>query len=148
MGDLTKPQGITVHHSATPDQDVLDFPAIVRYHTQVNGWSDIGYHAVVERSERGLVCIYGRPTHRYGAHAQGHNNTLGICFVGNYDQQPPPGVMLDEAIARVLVPWCRQFGLHPRQVYGHREYTGVTKSCPGRTFDMDAFRARLREALS
>lgn len=148
MGDLIRPQGITVHHSATPDQDVLDFPAIVRYHTQVNGWNDIGYHAVVEHTARGTVCIYGRPLNRYGAHAQGHNNTFGICFVGNYDQQPPPGVMWDEAIMRIIVPWCRQFGLLAEQIRGHREYVGVTKTCPGRAFDMDAFRARVWEALS
>lgn len=148
MGELIKPLGITVHHSATPDQQVLDFPAIMRYHTQVNGWSDIGYHAVVERTERGVVCIFGRPTSRFGAHTRGHNDTLGICFVGQYDGLPPPGIMLDEAIKRVIVPWCRQFDLRAEQIRGHREHSNVTKSCPGSAFDMDMFRARVWEALS
>jgi len=147
MGKLIRPTGITVHHSATPDQGVLDFPAIVRYHTEVNGWSDIGYHAVVERTERGVACIFGRPTSRYGAHAKGHNSTLGICFVGHYDQVPPPSSMIVEAIKRVIIPWCDQFGLVPRQIYGHREHEGVTKTCPGRAFNMDAFRAEVWEVM-
>ena len=147
MGKLLVPQGIIVHHSATTDQDVLDFPAVVRYHVEVNGWSDIGYHAVVERTKRGVVCIYGRPLDQYGAHAKGFNDYLGLCFIGSYDQLPPPGIVVQEALKRVVVPWCRMYRFTASQIRGHRELPGVSKTCPGTAFNMDVFRALVKEQL-
>lgn len=141
-------KGIAIHHSATPDQGVLDYVAIARYHTEVNGWSDIGYHAVVEQTDRGVACLYGRSVYRYGAHIYGHNDALGLCFVGNYDRLPPPSIMVDAAIQRIIVPWCIQFGFTERDIRGHREFPGVHKSCPGSAFDLDSLRQRVREELA
>lgn len=54
---------------------------IRRWHTD-KGWSDIGYHFVVDR--QGDVCV-GRPVERVGAHAKGHNkNSIGICLIGGF----------------------------------------------------------------
>jgi N-acetylmuramoyl-L-alanine amidase len=54
---------------------------IRRWHTG-KGWSDIGYHFVVDR--QGEVCV-GRPVERVGAHAKGHNkNSIGICLIGGF----------------------------------------------------------------
>jgi len=146
-GRLQVPCGVTVHHSATIDDRVLNYPAIYRYHTENKGWSDIGYHAVVEMSSRGPVGLFGRPTTIFGAHARGHNDTLGICIVGNYDIHPPPQILTDLAIRRVIVPWCLAFGFTERQVKGHREHHGVVKTCPGSLFDLDRFRSEIRSKL-
>lgn len=148
MSKILRPSGVVIHHSATPDQGVLDYPAILNYHTKVNGWNDVGYHALVEVTEYGIVCIYGRPVTRYGAHTRGHNDKLGICFIGTYNHVPPPRRVLDEAMHRVIIPWCHRWGFTAAQVRGHREFEGVNKTCPGRAFNMDLFRARIREALS
>ena len=54
---------------------------IRRWHKD-KGWSDIGYHLVVDR--QGDVCV-GRPVERVGAHAKGHNkNSIGICLIGGF----------------------------------------------------------------
>ena len=54
---------------------------IRRWHTD-KGWSDIGYHFVLDR--QGDVCV-GRPVERVGAHAKGHNkNSIGICLIGGF----------------------------------------------------------------
>lgn len=54
---------------------------IRRWHTD-KGWSNIGYHFVVDR--QGDVCV-GRPVERVGAHAKGHNkNSIGICLIGGF----------------------------------------------------------------
>jgi N-acetylmuramoyl-L-alanine amidase len=54
---------------------------IRRWHKD-KGWSDIGYHLVVDR--QGDVCA-GRPVERVGAHAKGHNkNSIGICLIGGF----------------------------------------------------------------
>ena len=54
---------------------------IRRWHKD-KGWSDIGYHFVVDR--QGDVSV-GRPVERVGAHAKGHNkNSIGICLIGGF----------------------------------------------------------------
>lgn len=55
---------------------------IRRWHVEERGWSDIGYHFVVDRD--GNTCK-GRPVERAGAHAKGHNkNSIGICLIGGF----------------------------------------------------------------
>lgn len=77
----TRPwHGIVVHHSATPTGDVETFR---RYHVQVRGWEDVGYHYVITRD--GTVQA-GRPLWKVGAHARGRNaDHIGICLVGEDD---------------------------------------------------------------
>ena len=55
---------------------------IRRWHVQDNGWSDIGYHYVIDRD--GTV-VTGRPIERVGAHVSGRNtNSVGICLIGGH----------------------------------------------------------------
>ena len=49
------PQYIIFHHSLTKDGTVVDWEAMRRYHEQVNGWSDIGYHYGIERVGKGIL---------------------------------------------------------------------------------------------
>jgi N-acetylmuramoyl-L-alanine amidase len=139
--------GIVVHHSASDDGAGADFHNIVRWHTAGRGWSDIGYHAVVEVINGEVTCIYGRPTTRFGSHAMGYNDRLGICFVGNFSEAPPPSAMLDAAIKRVIVPWCRTFNLTAADISGHKDLPGASTECPGHLFDLDYFRHRVRREL-
>jgi hypothetical protein len=54
---------------------------IRRWHTD-KGWSNIGYHFIVDR--QGDVCV-GRPVELVGAHVKGHNkNSIGICLIGGF----------------------------------------------------------------
>ena len=80
--------------------------------------------------------MYGRPWDYIGAHTQGQNtDTLGFCFVGNYDLIEPDPMMLAIAAQRVLAPWCRAFGISPQAIHGHRDYS--SKSCPGDLFSVE-----------
>ena len=72
----TKPQWML---TSTPDQKVAE---IRRWHTQENGWKDIGYHFVIDRS--GDI-VKGRPIERAGAHVRNHNaKSIGICLIGGW----------------------------------------------------------------
>jgi hypothetical protein len=91
---------VIVHHTATVDADpTRDIRAIHRYHTQSNGWSDIGYNFLIDRAGT----IYeGRWARDYaagelhsgedargrgvvGAHASGYNTgSVGIALLGMY----------------------------------------------------------------
>lgn len=138
------PRQIIVHHSATVDGATYSWAAIERYHTQEMGWRDIGYHAGCERVGNDIACLFGRPDYLPGAHTAGRNgDTLGFCFVGNYDGVGPDIGVLRIAARRVLVPWLRRFGLRVEDVRAHREF--ADKTCPGRMFDVDILRDVLRE---
>jgi len=51
------------------------------WHTS-KGWSDIGYHYLIDRD--GTV-VSGRPLERTGAHVKGHNTgTIGISLFGGH----------------------------------------------------------------
>jgi len=69
--------GIVIHHSDTLSGTV---ESIRRYHIEVKGWDDIGYHYVIYLD--GSV-NYGRLLNKVGAHAYGRNRThIGICLIG------------------------------------------------------------------
>jgi N-acetylmuramoyl-L-alanine amidase len=55
---------------------------ITRWHVEARGWSDIGYHMIIDRDGTRAT---GRPTFRIGAHVKGHNsNSLGVSLIGGF----------------------------------------------------------------
>lgn len=76
---------IIVHCSDTPEGRNDKAADIRRWHVNGNGWSDIGYHYVVDLD--GTIEL-GRDVALVGAHATGHNaNSIGVCYVGGRDSQ-------------------------------------------------------------
>ena len=172
MGDRLYPTRIFVHHSATKDGRTFSWPAIRRYHMswayrgkiiaestaqvlKADGkrvkrqWSDIGYHAGSEIVDGRLVAMIGRPWYIAGAHARGHNHdSLGYCFIGDYDKVEPGEDRLVHAARYVLAHWCRAYGIPVEAIVPHSSVS--TKTCPGTKFDMDWLRdivsTMLREA--
>jgi hypothetical protein len=143
---VLRPTKIVIHHSATKDQGTLSWPAIIDYHVNHNGWSDVGYHAGIERVGDTYLCLFGRPDVLPGAHTVGENGrSLGFCFVGDYDAAEPPHVMLRVAARRVLAPWLLRHGLGVDALVPHRQF--AHKTCPGRMFDMHKLRAYCAEEL-
>jgi N-acetyl-anhydromuramyl-L-alanine amidase AmpD len=114
---------IVVHCSDTVAGDVA---SIRRYHTQHNGWSDIGYHYVIRRD--GAVET-GRGLEFVGAHVEGANTgSIGICLVGKDTFEPEQFASLKKLIGSLR--WM--FG-RPLTVRGHREFSSAKeqgKTCP------------------
>ena len=141
---------LVLHHSATVDGQVFDYRAIKNYHTKTLGWRDIGYNFLVENINNDYEVIVGRPLTMCGAHCyQKDMNRLGIgiCFVGNYDVIKPPMDMILRAMNRIIIPLCKIFDIGWNDILGHREVTGVQKSCPGKLWDMDVIRELVRHEL-
>jgi hypothetical protein len=136
------PTEIIIHCSATKDSGTVSWSAIRRYHTEVRGWQDIGYHAGIELvGEKDYEVFLGRPWDKQGAHcrAQGMNgHSLGFCFVGDYDKAEPPVRML-ELGAKHIAAMCRIFKIPVKDVYGHRDFE-KNKTCPGKMFSLDVLR--------
>ena len=135
---------IMVHHSLTKDGEVVDTLAIRRYHMMVRGWSDVGYHRLIELVLDDYVPMIGRPLNMAGAHckeARMNHLAVGICFVGNYDLAPPPDEMLEvgaEQISHIM----RWFDIPVENIIPHNLHANY-KTCPGSKFPMD----RLREMV-
>ena len=140
------PTKIIIHHSATADSGTASWSAIHKYHMNVKGWSDIGYHAGIEEIDGRLVCLFGRPDRIPGAHTRGENrSSLGFCFVGDYDTEPPTASRLRVASRRVLAPWLLRYGLGVNALVPHSQY--AHKTCPGRQFPMDRLRQICAEEM-
>ena len=127
---------IVIHCSDTyPDMDV-GAGEIRRWHMIDNGWSDIGYHYVINRYG-GLET--GRPEELMGAHVKGHNTTsIGICMVGGKAKSNNPTSNFTAAqwdtLASLVVGLTRKY---PKaQIVGHYELDSG-KTCPN--FDVQAW---------
>ncbi len=87
---IANPYRITIHHTETPTNDTISPQArlrsIQRYHMDVRGWCDIGYHYLMSRDGR---LWEGRPANLNGAHTGGANRgNLGIAVIGSHDSTP------------------------------------------------------------
>jgi len=135
---MLRPKRIILHCSDTEDAGTVSWQAIRKYHMEVKGWNDIGYHFGVEKIGDRYEILAGRMLDVKGAHCEGENyDSIGICFVGKFDEQPPPlqqfilGVQLTRALCSVL-------GIMASNIFPHRAFNSG-KTCPGLKFDMGEF---------
>lgn len=120
---------IIIHSSATPEGRDDKVEDIRRWH-KAKGWSDIGYHFVIELN--GALRI-GRPLERVGAHAKGHNRgSIGICYVGGADKDlKPKDTLTDDqqsTLEALIIDLKRSYSTIS-EVIGHNEVS--SKACPG-----------------
>jgi len=133
---------IICHHSLTPDGWAVNTRAIRNYHTKKKGWTDIGYHFLLEAVKGEQEIFVGRTLLTKGAHTLGMNGkSLGICFIGNYDVIEPPLEMWQRGLA-LISDLCKIFDIPYDKVRGHNDFSN--KTCPGKDFDMAKFRDDLK----
>lgn len=121
---------IVVHASATPPSMDIGADEIRRWHVEGNGWSDIGYNAVIRRN--GNIEM-GRQEGAIGAHAAGYNSdSFAICLVGGTDKAGNAENNFTRDQFESLEIYIRGLiGWHPyAEVLGHRDLPDVTKDCP------------------
>lgn len=118
---------IVVHCAATPEGRDVSTEEIRQWHLD-RGWSDIGYHYVVELD--GTVGD-GRALERAGAHASGHNKkSIGVCYVGGVDANMEPKDTRTEAQKKALVELLTNLKTKfpEAEIIGHRDIS--EKACP------------------
>jgi len=132
---------ITVHHSALPSLQLRSQSAaadevrhIQTVHMRDQSWGDIGYHFLIDPAGR----IYkGRDLKYQGAHAGGNNGAnnvgnIGICLLGDFDQErPDPRALasLDQLIGALR----SRHGIGAANVKGHQDFKAT--QCPGRNLE-------------
>ena len=128
---MTEFRELIVHHSGGPRDQTVE--SIRDFHTRSKskggrGWSDIGYHWIVDGSAKLHV---GRRIPTTGAHAPPNAGRLGLLVVGNNlepgEAWTPGQIVLAREVVRsvrLLAPWV--------EVRGHFEVMrpGYTE-CPG-----------------
>lgn len=119
---------IIIHCADTPEGRDVKADEIRRWHKNERGWSDIGYHYVIDLD--GTIEA-GRDVETAGAHCTGHNaKSIGICYVGGCDAQMQPKDTRTEeqkASLLLLLKYLRQ--RYPKaKIYGHRDF--AQKACP------------------
>jgi len=138
------PKFIILHHSLTKDSETVSWQAIRRYHIDTMKWNDIGYHYGIELVNDQHEILVGRMPNQSGAHCKqmGMNRmSIGICFVGNFDDGKPLPEMWVMGLR--FVRGLMDIYQIPRQnIKGHRELCDY-KSCPGFYFDLNKFRSQL-----
>tara|TARA_Y100000310_G_scaffold183277_1_gene183397 strand:- start:1359 stop:1781 length:423 start_codon:yes stop_codon:yes gene_type:complete len=133
---------IVVHHTASPDSWTLEKTRA--YHKGTKGWSDIGYHFVVETKP--LAFRVGRRADVNGAHAKGVNSSsVGLVVIGNFVEHEMDRETLC-FVAQSVADLCISYGLSTENVYGHKEVGTTPTACPG--FDVEVLRDRVKEILS
>lgn len=140
---------IIVHHTDTKNADpdpAATVRAIYQWHTQGNGWNDIGYNFLIDQNGR----IYeGRKARDYsygeiadgestlrqgviGAHAFNSNTgSVGIAMLGNFTSSAPNAATQD-ALVRLIAWKADRHNIDtmaPGRLIGHRDV--YQTSCPG-----------------
>jgi hypothetical protein len=134
---------IVIHHSATAIGGAMRFD---KEHRDVRHFDELGYHFVIGNgtdTPDGKVEVGPRwPKQKWGAHAQTPDEQfnrfgIGICLVGNFDQQHPSDAQL-RSTAKLVAYLMKTYNIPPSHVIGH----GDTKptDCPGRNVHVAALR--------
>lgn len=128
---------IIIHCAATrPDwmdgQSVKDKVAEIRKWHKGRGWSDIGYHYVIDRD--GQIAP-GRPLEKTGAHVRGHNTgSIGVCLIGGHGSSENDAfsdnyTMAQEHALRLFLRDMQVRIPSITKITGHNRY--AAKACPG-----------------
>ena len=133
-------QYIVLHHSAA---DIGSVNSIDRYHREVRGWDECGYHFVIgngTESGDGEIEIGDRWTkQKHGAHCnhpehpEYNQHGIGICLVGNLNDTTPSPKQI-EACHRLIAYLQQQYDVDTDRVAKHSTLVDDRTECPGRYF--------------
>jgi len=159
MSDIMRvnllPEKVIVHHGGPDPKGIYDgsWPHCAayykRFHTEISGKEDIGFHYVVENGSGGTKIgqvTRGREEDMEGGHAKGMNTkSIGVCFAGSFDKEAPSKKQL-EAGAELIADIVVRHGLGVEDIVPHSDFT-TGKTCPGDKFPMDKLKGTVEKKL-
>lgn len=143
---------IVIHHSAG-NYGTIEFLQQVHRERQAGDPIDaIPYHYVIGNGNglgMGEVASDWRQgADLWGAHVSGNNmdrnlRGIGICLIGNYEENHVPKRQYDELL-RLTRQLMSEYSISADNVHGHGHVEGEQTKCPGRNFPMKKFRKQLQ----
>lgn len=118
---------IVIHCAATKECQDVKTETIRQWHLD-KGWSDIGYHYVIELD--GSYGI-GRDENTAGAHVRGINsNSIGVCYIGGVckDMQPKDTRTPEQKDSLETLIKHLMLKYPDAELCGHNEFS--SKACP------------------
>lgn len=141
-------RNIVIHHAAV-DSGTLQ--ALDRYHREERHMENgLAYHFLIGNGNGmtdGAIGVGNRWKKQLDGghlHSAAQNQTaLGICLIGNFDQERPTEKQMRslEALTRALMKRCN---LPASAVKTHRQINVVSTRCPGKFFPTTDFLNRLK----
>uniref|UniRef100_A0A7C6EEM5 N-acetylmuramoyl-L-alanine amidase n=1 Tax=candidate division WOR-3 bacterium TaxID=2052148 RepID=A0A7C6EEM5_UNCW3 len=140
---MRKVKYLIIHHGEWKDTPEFQTNEVKKDQMQ-RGYSDIAYDFVIENFAGQYFAIVGRPLTQVGGHCKGWNQvSIGICFLGNFNQAPPPIAMLRYGIEYLIIPLIQIFSIPIKNILGHGEVRDT--DCPGKFFNMNQFRSMIQD---
>jgi N-acetyl-anhydromuramyl-L-alanine amidase AmpD len=135
---------IVLHHSASASGN---YDQIDAEHRKILGINGCGYHFVIGNgtgSRDGQIEVSQRwINQKQGAHtrnARTHDADeygIGICLVGDFDQQPPSAKQL--AATKALIDYLnKRYNIAPEGLQTHAHLAATKTVCPGKFFPSEA----------
>jgi N-acetylmuramoyl-L-alanine amidase len=117
---------IVIHCADTPKGVYFNVDDIRKWHVEERGWSDCGYHYIILLD--GTI-EKGREDATTGAHVAGHNSSsIGVCYIGGGNGEDTRTTAQKASLVHLISVLRR---MHTTaEVFGHRDFKGVTKACP------------------
>jgi len=121
-------KNIVVHCSGTPSNTTIE--SIKNYWKVVKEWDTVGYHAIIDAD--GLITpLLAHDQVSNGV--RGHNaNSVHVCYIGGKVGKDETIDTRTESQKKsleiVLKHWKIKYPT--AQILGHRDFAGVTKTCP------------------
>jgi hypothetical protein len=131
---------IVLHHSATHAGDVASIDQAHRQQKDSQGrpWLGIGYHFVVgnghNMGDGEVQATFRWREQLAGAHAgkRTHNEQgIGICLIGNFEEQPPTPKQID-ATRDLVRQLATRHAITRERILRHSDIQAT--ACPGRQF--------------
>ncbi len=147
---ITPIKWVTIHHDgldspmlATSMDDTAARIEWIRCGHRGRGFSDIGYHYIIDREGR---VWEGRNLRWQGAHVSKHNEqNIGILVAGNFDIQKPTSDQL-EGLRQHVRTLKTRYTIPSARVLTHREWSGARTACPGKNLQASVVSARAKKA--
>lgn len=126
LDDITH---IALHHSGTIGGSAKSF---ANYHVKTKDWPGIAYHFVI--NEDGVTYITNKLTTITYNVAGSNDNTVGVCFIGNFDTESISENQIYSGIN--ICANIMNFLGRKLVIDGHRNFPNATTSCPGKGFPL------------
>jgi hypothetical protein len=145
---------IVLHHSATAGGN---YDQIDGEHRKILGFDGCGYHFVIGNgtgSGDGQIEVAQRWTNqKQGVHcrnARSHEVDeygIGICLVGDFDQQRPTPRQI-AAVGALIAYLSQRYTIPQSRVETHARLAATKTACPGKYFPSESFLPTTRDAMS